>query len=383
MTGTEAIAAARQLREPIEAQAERVEEECTMTPEVVDALADAGLFRLLVPKEFDGIEADVSTVVDVCEEISFADGSVGWAFAQNAAVMAYAAYVDREHALPLARAKAAAGMFAPLGMGQQEGDGYRVSGKYMFGSGSGHAEYMGGSIMVMEGAEMAPFIDDLPQIRAFIVPMSEVELQGNWDVMGLRGTGSFDFEVREQVVPTGSTFLVFQVEVKTGGPIYGLGAIPLGTIGSAAWAVGVARRALHEISEIARNGRARMGALPLREQQTFQRDLGLQLTAVKGARLLVKDAYQGAVDAIGNGEPKDVVAQKLRETKSASNYATLIGKQATTFAWESSGSVGIRNPSRLQRCFRDIFVGAAHMVFDDRNYNEIAKPHVGLEPSPF
>ena len=122
---------------------------------LIDALVDAGLFRLLVPREFDGLEADPATIVDVCEELSFADGSVGWAFAQNTTVSAYSAYLDPEYAVPLARARAAAGMFAPLGVAHMENGGFRVSGSYPFGSGCGHAEFMGGSAMVMRDGEMA------------------------------------------------------------------------------------------------------------------------------------------------------------------------------------------------------------------------------------
>ena len=62
---------------------------------------------------------------------------------------------------------------------------------------------------------------------------------------------------------------------------------------------------------------------------------------------------------------------------------TKVAKDAVTFAYESSGNVGLRNPSRLQRCFRDMYVGAAHQVFDDRNYQELAKPNLGLVPAPF
>jgi alkylation response protein AidB-like acyl-CoA dehydrogenase len=105
--------AARKLRALIESEAGEVEATSTMTPAVVDALVESGLFRLLVPREFDGLEAGPSTIIDVCEELSFADGSVGWPFAQNTTVLAYAAYLEPEHAVPLARARAAAGMLAP------------------------------------------------------------------------------------------------------------------------------------------------------------------------------------------------------------------------------------------------------------------------------
>jgi alkylation response protein AidB-like acyl-CoA dehydrogenase len=382
MTGTDPRAAARALRELIESEADAVEENNTMTPKVVDALVDSGLFRLLVPSDLGGIEADPTTIVDVCEELSFADGSVGWAFAQNTTVLGYAAYLAPEFAKPLAAARAGAGMFAPIGVAHKEEGGWRVSGSYPFGSGSGHAEFMGGSAMEMVNGEMPPFTSDLPHIRAFIVPAEKTSLEGNWNVMGLRGTGSFDFSVPEQFVEEGQTFPVFHHETITGGPIYGLGPIVLGTISSVAWSLGVARRALHEVSELAKV-RVRMGALPLRDQPSFQRDLGFHSQAVRAARLHAAGAYERAVAAVAADAPREERDQLLRETKAAASYAPLVAKAAVTFAFEAAGSHALRNPSRLQRCFRDIYVGAAHQVFDERNFGEAIKPSLGLVPSPF
>jgi alkylation response protein AidB-like acyl-CoA dehydrogenase len=179
------------------------------------------------------------------------------------------------------------------------------------------------------------------------------------------------------------TFSVFQSKTITGGPLYGLGSIVLGTISSTAWALGVAKRALHEIAEIGKGGRTRLGSLPLREQPTFQRDYGIHLMAVKAARLLVNDAYASAVEAVAQGAPANVLDDRLRETKSAASYATRVAKKACTFAYEASGSSGMRNPNRLQRCFRDICVGAQHQVFDERSYMEIAKVCLDLEPAPY
>jgi alkylation response protein AidB-like acyl-CoA dehydrogenase len=322
MVATEPLDAARKLRELIESEAELVEESSTMTPKVVDALVDAGLFRLLVPRELGGLEADPATIVDVCEELSFADGSVGWAFAQNTTVLAYAAYLEPKYARPLARARAGAGMFAPLGVAHAEDGGFRVSGSYPFGSGCGHAEYMGGSTLVMQDGEVAPFVEGLPQIRAFIVPTEHVKLKGNWDVMGLRGTGSFDFEVPEQHVDTGMTFSLFESKPITGGALYGLGPVVLGTISSVAWALGVASRALHEVAEIGKGGRTRLGSLPLREQPTFQRGFGKQWVSVKAARVLAKESYGSAVEAITRNAAPEVREARLRETKAAASYVS-------------------------------------------------------------
>lgn len=377
------LSAARELRELIEAEADQVDESLGMTPPIVDALVESGLFRLLLPKTLGGFEADPSSILDVCEELSYADGSVGWAFAQNTTVMAYSAYLDPELALPLARSRAGAGQFAPIGVAHKEADGFRVSGRFQFGSGCGHADFMGGAGMEMHDGEMPAFVDDLPLIRAFIVPVDRVAFKGNWDVMGLSGTGSFDYEIPEQTVDPGMTFSIFETRPRSGGALYGLGPIPLGTISSVAWALGVAERALAEIVEIVKAGRTRMGSAALREQQIFQRDFGVHSMALKAARLLAHEAYGSTVAAIERGESKAACMERIRETRAAASYVVERSKAAVTFAYEASGSHGLRNPSLLQRCFRDMYVGASHLVFDERNYAETVKPRLGLEPLPF
>lgn len=94
--------------------------------------------------------------------------------------------------------------------------------------------------------------------------------------------------------------------------------------------------------------------------------------------------YGEAITAIEAGAPDETCSELVRETKAAANHVVkAIAQPAAVFAWEASGSAGMRNPSRLQRCFRDLHNGAGHQVFDDRNYREVAKSSLGLEPAPF
>lgn len=277
MSSEELIERARGLRGLIKAEADTTEALCTMSPAVVDAIAEADLFRILIPRDLGGHEVDLDALIAISEELSYADGSVGWAFVQNVSLGGYLAYLEPEIERPFAEMRAGAGMFAPFGVAHEEPGGYRVSGRYQFGSGSGHAQYMGGAALVMRDGKIVPPDEDgtLPVI-GFIVPSASVIMRGNWDVMGLRGIGSYDFEFPEQFVAAGATWPVLArgaARPQTGGPIYGLGSVVLGTIGSVAFAVGVARRALDEVTALAIGGRARMGQVPLVEQQTFQRDL--------------------------------------------------------------------------------------------------------------
>ena len=381
------IQAARDLRELIESEADEIESACTISTPVVDAIEKTGLFRLSTPKEIGGLEADVDTVQAVCEEISFADGATGCAFTQNTITGAYLAYIDPQYAKTFAATRAGAGHFAPIGIAHEEEGGYRVSGNWQFASGSGHAEYMGGGAIIMRDGAPAPMGADgsLP-IVGFFVPKSCAKLKGNWDTMGLRGTGSYDYEIPEMFVEQGATWNITMgyAPHKSGQEIYALGPQAYGSIGSCSWAIGVASRALHEIAEIAKAGRTRMGSLPLREQPEFQRNFGFHKTAIEASRMQLKTIYNDAVALFKSGASPEACGDAVCQTKAHANYIVKhVAKSAVVFAWEASGSAGMRNPSRLQRCFRDIYIGAGHQVFDDRAYCEFAKPSVGVDRLPF
>lgn len=381
------IQAALDLRELIEREADEIEEKCTMSKPVVDAFEKSGLFRLSIPKEIGGLEADVHTILGVCEAVSFADGATGWAFTQNTITGSYLSYIDPAFAKEFAALRAGAGHFAPLGVAHEEEGGYRVSGNWQFASGSGHADFMGGGAVIMRDGAPAPMGENgkLPLV-GFFVPADKAVMKGNWDTMGLRGTGSFDYEIPETFVEAGATWNINMgyAPHQSGGSIYALGPQAYGSIGSSAWALGVASRALHEIAEIAKAGRTRLGSPALRDQEEFQRDFGFHQTAIDAARIQIATVYERAVALIDSGADSDACADAVRQSKAHANYVVKqVAKPAVTFAWESSGSAGMRNPSRLQRCFRDIYIGAGHQVFDDRGYREAAKAALGIEPQPF
>jgi alkylation response protein AidB-like acyl-CoA dehydrogenase len=387
MADSALIQAAHDLRELIEAEADEIEASCTLTKPVVDAIEKTGLFGLSTPKEVGGLEADIGTIAAVCEAVSFADGATGWAFTQNTITGSYLSYIDPAYAETFTAMGPGAGHFAPLGVAHEEDGGYRVSGNWQFASGSGHAKFMGGGCVIFRDGAPAPMGENgkLPLV-GFFVPAECATLKGNWDTMGLRGTGSFDYEIPEMFVEEGATWNINMgyAPHQSGGPIYALGPQAYGSIGSSAWAIGVAARALHEIAEIAKAGRTRLGSLPLREQPEFQRDFGFHQTAIEAARIQLLTIYKTALTVIESGAPDAECSAAVRRTKAHANTIVKhVAKAACVFAWEASGSAGMRNPSRLQRCFRDIFIGAGHQVYDDRAYCEFAKPALGLEPAPF
>ena len=377
------LARARGLRDLIEQEAPRSEADATLSPVVVDALQESGLFGLMVPKELGGEEADLPTVLEVYEEVSRADGSTGWTLLANATTSAFAgAYTGRAAVDAMfdgVHTPVAAGQFSPRGTATRDGDaaGYTVSGSYSFGSGSAHAGWIGGGALELRDGEFVPSPSGsgLPLIRAFFVPRDRVTFRGNWDVMGLAGTGSYDYEVPEQHVDEDFTFDLVNAEARRGGPVYRLGVLGLTAAGHAAFALGVGRRGMEELARVVQT-KHRLGADPLRDQQLFRHDYAMHDAALLAARAFVFECFAVVQDVLDAGDdPTPEQRQRLRQ---ATTYATRVATDAIRFAYTAAGTDALR-PGPLQRCFRDLHASTQHLVVDNNTLTETTRVLLGLE----
>jgi alkylation response protein AidB-like acyl-CoA dehydrogenase len=374
------LSTARSLRPLVEAEADATDRELTMTKPVIEALAESGLNHLQVPKELGGLEADVDTVLDVLEEMAHQDGSIGWTYMANANATAMCAMFDPVVAREMLEGRpdvVCAGQYVSRGKAQRAEGGFRVRGRFQFGSGIARATWIGGGALIVD-ADGNREVNDAGTFNAiaFVVPSESVEITGNWDVMGLRGTGSFDYVVPDQFVEEGRAFRLLDGEPRCGGGVYRLGMMGFAGIGHSGWALGVARRALDEIQNLLAAGRARIGRAPMREEQAIQRAMSENTLALRSVRLLVHDTIGNIVRHLDAGDP--MTATMRNELVSAVIYETNVCMDVVRWAYMTSGSAGLRNPSVLQRCFRDMCVGAQHIYVDPLYLEEMGKGLLGV-----
>jgi indole-3-acetate monooxygenase len=362
---------ARKLAPLIEAEATAGEELGTLASPVVDAIRESGLFNLMIPAELGGSEVNAVTAISVFEELTAADASSGWSHMANVSSSAFVAYLRDEATSVMFAGDPViiAGQYAPKGPAIAVDGGYQVSGSYSFGSGSGHANWMGGGTIEMENG--APrFVDGKPFIRAFFVPRDEVEFLGNWDVMGLAGTGSYDYAVSERVVPDEFTFLITTPTQYRGGSLYGLGVMGMTSAGHAGFALGVTRRALDEVLSLA-GRKQRMGhATPVAGIERFQYELGAHAAKAKAARAFVYDAFSSIQDALAPGEM--ISPANLAILRQATTYATHVSSEVVDFAYHWSGADGIR-AGVMQRLWRDTHTSTQHIFVDDSTFTDAGK----------
>lgn len=365
-TAADLVARARALRPLIERDALTAEQAGTTTGDVVRAVGEAQLFWLLVPAECGGVEADINTAIEVFEELAYADGSTGWSVMANVTSSCLAALYCGDDAVremfPPGAPGIHAGMLGPVGVARREGSEHCVSGDYRFGSGCAHATWIGAGVIDHVDGEPTTTDSGLPAMRVCWLPRAAVELRGNWDVMGLAGTGSYDYAVREQLVDEQFTFLLLESQPRRGGAHYGIGLFGLVASGHAGFALGVGARALAEVLQIARS-KQRMGAFePVATQPEFQHEFALHDAAMRSARAYVFEAFGDAESAATNGAPcTPVQHQRMRQ---ATTYATRVAADAARFAYHWAGTDALRNPSVLQRAFRDIHAGTQHIYVD-------------------
>jgi alkylation response protein AidB-like acyl-CoA dehydrogenase len=377
---------ARAIAPILEANAQRAEDERTLPPESVAALVQADLFRAGLPRELGGEEMDFATAIAVWEEVSRADGSAGWTLMANGSgAGAASAYLSDDAVAKVFGGDPAAtvgGQFAPRGTGARESGGFRVTGSYSFGSGSGHSRYVSAGFIPLENGAPVMLPSGLPDMRVGFVPREEVEFMDGWHVMGLRGTGSYDYEVRGLLIPDGFHFPLFGREPRRGGEtfraIFRLNMMPMTAAGHAAWALGLGRRALDEIRAAATT-RQRMGdPTPIGGRLTFQKEYAAAEAKLRAARLLVLDAFAALEATARAGRPETMEQRAL--VRAATCFATDAAREACDFAHLRAGTVAIRDGSALQRCFRDIHTGSQHAFIGEKVYADAGTVLLGTVP---
>src|ERR1019366_9002382 len=196
------------------------------------------------------------------------------------------------------------GQFFPNGMGATVDGGYRITGAWNFGSGTGHAEFVAAGFMPTVDGELVVGDNGIPPLLVAVIPRDEIVFTDGWFVQGLKGTGSYDYNVTDVFVPKSRTFELFtHTPVRGRSPAFSMGLMAITAAGHASWALGVAKSMLDDVSELAMT-KVRMGDDgALANRGSFQEGLSHHTAMWKAARLFILDTFPGAQPhAAGGGE---------------------------------------------------------------------------------
>jgi len=362
----------------VEADADEAERLTHLTDRVVDEFRRAGLYMLTMPKAIGGLELPWVEAMRLVERVAWADGSTGWCMMVEGVVNAImAAYLPDEGAriiYPGGADVTAAGNGVPRGFARKVDGGYMIRGHWSYGSTIQHAEWIHSGCFIADGDKPRLKPDGTPEIVLCHHPRSSVVLKGNWDVLGLRGSGSYDYALTtgELFVPDHMTFPFDGARQWRGGIQYGAGLVTATTWGHTSWALGVGRRALDELARHARERGDPFGKL--HESASFRMSFAQAEAKYRAARALVYDCWNGLCDSYARGETASL--EQLALIRLAMRHIHDVISEVATFAHRATRGVSLR-PSVLQRCYRDIHSGTQHLLLADQISQECAKVLLG------
>jgi alkylation response protein AidB-like acyl-CoA dehydrogenase len=382
------VDAARALAPTIRAAAPDIEHERRLPASLLEALHDAGLFRMTVPRELGGLEADALTINRVAEELAVADASVAWCVLIAGAGIAVLGWLPREVSKQLASEPrvVVAGTLMPTGQATVENGGYRVTGRWAFASGIRHATSLFATCILMEGDAPLRTAAGQPVTRILVLPVEQATIQDTWHTAGLRGTGSHHFTLQDVFVPaeraidpapimSGSTAAAWHPY-----PLYQ--SVTLLVSGFGGMQLGIARAALEEFLVLAQIKTPWQARQTLREQNRIQAAVARAQAQIEAARAYVHSSIADlwvAVATTRGSTPEQRARALLAQTYASDNAVDVVETLA-----HLAGTSTLYTPNRFDQWLRDVRAAAVHRVVSPPIYEAAGRVALGLEAAtPF
>ena len=314
-----------------------------ITPPVVSAMHDVGLFSLWLPRELNGPALNLTDTTRVLEALAQIDGAPAWCAGIATTYSRLGAFLPRETARRIFVDERAivAGAFSG-GQAEEANDGYALSGRMPFSSGIGHSSWaIGGAVIFRQGQ---PKLSERghQEVRVLLYPTSEITVLDTWDVGGLRGTGSHDHTVENLFVPADQTVLghgdttdcvgsIFRVPPYTAYPVP-IAAIPLG----------IARHALDVFYKMAATKIPRSGTQPVREDATVQLNIGRAEAALRSGRAFMLEMTQEVDSA---SEAGHVSMEQRMMLRLACAQVAAMSKDVAQIVYDAAGGSSLYQKS--------------------------------------
>lgn len=340
----------------IEAASPKIEEDRRLPPDLLAALHDAKLFRLLLPRGYGGLEISPPEFFQVTSALAQRDASTAWCIGQANGCSMAAAYVDPAVADEIWGQDPHAVLAWGPGKGQAvvEGDGYRVTGNWAFASGMRHATWLGGHSPIIE-ADGSPRIneDGKPATRTMLFPASSAKITDIWNVIGLRGTASDAFAVTDLYVPAEYTVSRDKPsERRYQGPLYNFMTSNLYATGFSGVAQGIARTMHDSFLKLAADKAPRNAPHVLRDNAVIQAEVAIGDARLRAARAFILKETTEIWDEICSGAP--ITDDHRARIRLASTFGIHEAKAVADTAYDAAGATAIFNDNDFERRFRDL-----------------------------
>lgn len=338
---------------------------------VFAAMADAGLFRLWLPQSLGGPELSPLQFLDVVEAASKLDGSVGWLVGNGGGMSRIGGYIPE----PVAREWFAdrhtfvASSTGAIGTAIAVEGGYRVAGRWPFGSGAHHASHF----MVLASN---PEVAESPVMCCYL-DRNDVTVVDNWYVSGLRGTGSCDLEAHDIFVPAVRAHLFLGSQPTQEGLLYRMPPASVFSWSICGVPLGIAAGAMQSFVDVAcRKGRLGVSGL-LRDRETTHAIVGRTKAMLRAARAGLCEAMRDLMDAMQSGDELTGARANLR---TATAHAAEVSAYVADMLATTAGAAAIFEICPLERAVRDVHAAVKHIAMSPNYYAVAGRLALGLDP---
>jgi alkylation response protein AidB-like acyl-CoA dehydrogenase len=368
------VARARALEPIIRQHADAAERQRHLSPEVAQAMAAAGLYRIAAPRRCGGHDADPMTQIATIEAVSTIDGSTGWNLMIGVESFGLIAPAFVECADLLADPMTIlCSSTAAICTADETANGFRVNGQWQFVSGCHNAKVFAGLVARRKDGAAIP---GLPPVYA-VVELPDFEIVDTWDVGGLRGSGSHDVRITNVEVPN-ERILAQMGRHHDRSP---LEHFPLGSrlaYNKVGVALGIARAAVDAFTDIATGKVPRFTSKTLRERPFAQRALAQAEVRVRGARSLVFELVEEMWTKVKAHDPISLRERALFQIACSDAAAGAV--EAVEAVSEAAGTTANFRSGPLERLARDVRVVRQHVTVAPQHIEDGGRVLLGLEP---
>jgi alkylation response protein AidB-like acyl-CoA dehydrogenase len=364
---------AKALAPLIAAEADEIERKRRLTPAVVSALVENGLYRSLLPTSIGGFESPPVVFMEMLEEIAKADASTAWCLGQCSVCSMTAAYLDADVARQVFGEPGDILAWGAIAHDVQVvPGGYRISARWDFASGSHQANWLGAHVQVLEAdgtRRMKP--NGTPEIRTIVFPASSATMHDVWDVVGLCGTGTDSYSVENLFIPENFTALRDDfTALREKGPLYGITTYTMFGLGFGAISLGVARATLDAAIDLARKKHS-VGLAAMKDNSAVQGLIGRTEGSLRAARAYhfstAAEAWQELVST-GRLSEQRRAAIRLSATWTIHQAAAIVDT-----AYHMAGATAVFKANPFERRFRDMHAIAQQIQARDTHYEDVGK----------
>ncbi|HTI85679.1 MAG TPA: acyl-CoA dehydrogenase family protein [Alphaproteobacteria bacterium] len=377
------VARARAIAPEIESAGSRTESERAVPLDIMDRIHEAGLFRMLLPRSIGGGEGTPLDFMEVMEVVASADASTAWCLGQGLGCSLVAGFLDPAITREIfgdAKAVMAWGPTNSTAKATKVDGGYKVSGKWRFASGSRRATWIGGHCLVVQ-PDGSPVLNKAgkPISRTMLFPIGKAKMTDVWDVIGLRGTGSDDYEVQDLFVPEAYTsWRDSEPDRRERGPLYSIPLLTAYGMGFAGIALGIGRAMLEHFKVVAEKKVAGGANAPLRENAVIQSGVGQCEGKLRSSRAFLVEMIGKTWESACRGEPYPMEQRAL--LRIAITGAMNQAREVADWAYQAAGTNAIFEKGPFERRFRDMHTvaqqGQAHLS----NFEFAGKALLGIDP---